>query len=115
MFVLKTKSTYRWPVTFKMPNGSGEMQECDFTAEFSRVPQAVIDAFITDGSMQEKLDREKSLTEVALVGWHDVQDAVGDPLAFSDEAKAQLLSIPGVRAAVVRAYFDSLAGISAKN
>lgn len=115
MFVLKTKTTYRWPVSFQMPNSNGEMQRCDFTAEFVRLSQDVIDEYLSDGTLQQRIARSKSLANSALVGWTDVHDLSGEPVPYSEETKEQLLAIAGVRVAVVDAFFESINGHITKN
>jgi len=50
-----------------------------------------------------------------LVGWSGITDDVGEQVPFSQKALQQLLEVPLLGAAVLRAYFDSLKGAKRKN
>ncbi len=112
MFKIAQNPSYKWPVAVHIPADGGKFVKATFTAEFRALAQSEMDnvlADIRDG------DRDADFAGECLIGWSGVQDADGADLPFSDEAKARLLNIPYVRAAVVAAFFDSITGGRRKN
>lgn len=124
-FVLKQSTSYKWPVTFKMPTDGGKYEKHTFDAEFKRLPQSRINELqvevnrrIKATERDEEYDGEVSdlsLASEVLLGWSGVVDDDGDEVAFTEANKAQLLNVPMMSGAIIEAYFDSLAGKKAKN
>lgn len=124
-FVLKQSSSYKWPVSFKLPVDGGKFEKQTFDAEFKRLPQARINEIQTDVQTRIKAAErnevvDSSVTDISIaneliIGWEGVVDSDGDPVTFSETVKQQLLDIPTVASAIIVAYFDSLAGIKTKN
>lgn len=124
-FVLKQSTSYKWPVSVKLPADGGKFEKQTFDAEFKRLPQARINEIQTDVQVRikaaernESVDgsiSDQSIADELLVGWDGVVDGDGDEVPFSEATKQQLLDIPTVAAAIIVAYFDSLTGTKAKN
>ena len=124
-FVLKQSSSYKWPVSFKLPVDGGKFEKQTFDAEFKRLPQARINEIQTDVQTRIKAAErnelvDTSITDISIaneliIGWEGVVDGDGDAVTFSETVKQQLLDIPTVASAIIVAYFDSLAGVKTKN
>lgn len=124
-FVLKQSSSYKWPVSVKLPADGGKFEKQTFDAEFKRLPQVRINEIQADVQVRikaaernESIDgaiSDQSIADELLLGWDGVIDADGDEVPFSEATKQQLLDIPTVAAAIVIAYFDSLTGTKVKN
>jgi len=124
-FVLKQSTSYKWPVSVKLPADGGKFEKQTFDAEFKRLPQARINEIQADVQVRikaaernESVDgsiSDQSIADELLVGWAGVVDGDGDEVPFSEATKQQLLDIPTVAAAIIVAYFDSLTGTKAKN
>jgi hypothetical protein len=50
-----------------------------------------------------------------LVGWSGISDDAGKEIPFSQKALDQLLEVPFLAVAVLKAYMDSLKGAKRKN
>lgn len=112
MFQIAQKDTYSWPVTVELPVDGGRREKHTFEAEFRRLPQPRLDELAGEartGTVDDAL-----LASEILVGWHGV-NAGDSELAFSDSARDRMFAIPGVRAAVIRAFFESIGGARQKN
>ena len=124
-FVLKQSSSYKWPVSFKLPVDGGKFEKQAFDAEFKRLPQARINEIQTDVQTRIKAAERNELVDTSvtdisianelIIGWEGVVDSDGDAVTFSETVKQQLLDIPTVASAIIVAYFDSLAGVKTKN
>lgn len=109
MFQIASKNTCKWPVNVQVPQDGGKRAKQTFTAEFMLLPPERQHA-LKNGSIPD----EEFLCDV-VVGWSGVNDADGADLPFSDEARDKLIAIPYVRAALIEAYFDFVAGGRLKN
>jgi len=109
MFKIALSDTYTWPVTVDLAEDGGKRHKATFDAEFKRVSQERVDQLVTEPP------GDKALADEVMVGWSGVYDANDQELPYSEENRAKLLSITGVRAAIVRSFFDSLSGAPRKN
>lgn len=112
-FVLKQSDSYVWPVTVEIAIDGGRFDRQTFDAEFKRLPQARNNAIIAAARAETTTDLE--VAEEVLVGWKGITDDAGKDVPYSETAKAQLLDVPGVSAAVVEGYINSLLGAKRKN
>jgi len=112
MFVLKKRDSYSWPVKFRIAV-DGRYEDHKFTAEFKRLPQDRLDQVF--GSNRKADISDDAFVREILIGWSDISDESGDALPFNGDNVATLLLVPGVRTAIIKAYFDSIAGIAEKN
>ena len=99
MFKLATKNTVTWPVTVSIPADGGTTTKATFSVEFQVRTQEDFERIVREGADQ---------LQEAVCGWKDgaVLDGEGQPIPYSDEAKAALLNIPYVRVALFTALHE---------
>jgi hypothetical protein len=110
MFVLREETApLHWPVKVSRPLSGGKTDSSGgFTAYFRVLPEAEIEA------LKDAPDRE--VLAAILVGWgEDLVDAEQRPLPYSAETRNKLAAVPYLKGAILRAYWDMLAGREAKN
>lgn len=113
MFVLSQSKSYAWPVTVSLPASGGRFEKHSFDAEFKRIPQTRILEIGKQIKAGETSDVD--LCRELLVGWKGIQDPNGEEMPFSESARDMLLDVHLVAAAIVEAFFNSIAGAKAKN
>jgi len=123
-FVLKSSSSYSWPVTFYQPE-NGTRKEHSFDAQFKQLPQTRINEIqvlvqkrvkaIQEGEEDTSGITDQSIANEVLVGWEGIEDGEGAPVPFSNKTKKQILDIPMLASAIIESYFDSLVEAKAKN
>ena len=123
-FVLKSSSSYTWPVTFYQPE-NGTRKEQSFDAQFKQLPQTRINEIqvlvqkrvkaIQEGEEDTSGITDQSIANEVLVGWEGIEDGEGVPVPFSNKTKKQILDIPMLASAIIESYFDSLVEAKAKN
>ncbi len=111
-FCIKQSDTYVWPVSVKLPTNGGRYDTQTFDVEFRRVSQARIEELLEQGRSAEINDR--AVCGELVAGWQGITDGTGE-VPFSDAAFRQLLDIPGIQAAIIAAWFESLSGEKRKN
>ncbi len=117
-FVLKQSDTYTWPVAFDVPVDGGRHERQTFDGEFKRLPQSKIGPLVAELQRLEDLNDLDRLSEIAaevLVGWSGVNDDKGSEIPFSQKALEQVLEVPLLSVAVLKAYMDSIKGAKRKN
>lgn len=112
-FVISQSQSYRWPVAVEFPVDGGRFDRQTFDAQFKRLPQDRIRS-IWDEIKAEELDDDGLCNEI-LVGWSGITDDNGAEIPYSEQARADLLLVPLVSAAVVSAWLDSLSKAKRKN
>jgi len=112
-FILAQKPSYTWPVKYTAAGDNGKTQSSDFLAEFKRLPQSRLDE-IYQRAQTETIDDEAFIAEI-LLGWSGIKDADGQDVPFNDLHRRVLLDLPGMRAAIVDAFFHSIRGAPRKN
>ena len=123
-FVLKSSSSYTWPVTFYQPE-NGTRKEQSFDAQFKQLPQTRINEIqvlvqkrvksIQEGEEDTSGITDQSIANEVRVGWEAIEDCEGVTVPFSNKTKKQILDIPMLASAVIESYFDSLVEAKAKN
>ena len=123
-FILKSSSSYTWPVTFYQPE-NGTRKEQSFDAQFKQLPQTRINEIqvlvqkrvksIQEGEEDTSGITDQSIPNEVLVGWEGIEDGEGAPVPFSSKTKKQILDIPMLASAIIESYFDSLVEAKAKN
>jgi hypothetical protein len=111
-FVLKQTTSYFWPVTVEMPADGGRFEKQTFDAEFRRMNQSRIETIMADAVASQI--RDVDVASEVMVGWKGITDQ-GDEVPFSEKSKADLLDMPLVASAVIKAWMESLAGAKRKN
>ena len=92
---------FDWPVTIRIPQ-DGQYQEQSFTARFRTLSRSRTQTLADSGD-------QAFLTEV-LIGWHGITDIQGNPIPYDRQRCAQLIAIPYIATALIRAYFEALDG-----
>ncbi len=109
-FIIKKASNYIWPVKHKVPIDGGRYETQTFDAEFKR---------LTDSRLKELLKDDKNTDQIfcveVLVGWKGIQSEDKLEIPFSESSRDELLDQPGLAAAIVTAYLESVAGQKVKN
>ena len=123
-FVLKSSSSYTWPVTFYQPE-NGTRKEQSFDAQFKQLPQTRINEIqvlvqkrvksIQEGEEDTSGITDQSIAKEVLVGWAGIEDGAVAPVPFSNKTKKQILDIPMLASAIIESYFDSLVEAKTKN
>ena len=123
-FVLKSSSSYTWPVTFYQPE-NGTRKEQSFDAQFKQLPQTRINEIqvlvqkrvksIQEGEEDTSGITDQSIANEVLVGCEGIEDGEGAPVPFSNKTKKQILDIPMLASAIIESYFDSLVEAKTKN
>ena len=123
-FVLKSSSSYTWPVTFYQPE-NGTRKEQSFDAQFKQLPQTRINEIqvlvqkpvkaIQEGIEDTSGITDQSIANEVLAGWEGIEDGEGAPVPFSNKSKKQILEIPMLASAIIESYFDSLVEAKTKN
>lgn len=103
-FKLATTKKVKWPVTVEVPQDGGKTQKAEFEVEFEVLAQDQLEALPREG---------KDMLAAVVIGWSGVQDEGGEPIEYSEEAKAQLLGVTYVRAALFGAYQEVQVGRAA--
>lgn len=109
MFKMVQTATYMWPVRVQMPVDGGRFEESTFDAQFKRLNLDEIKA------LENTDETGEAQCKALLVGWKGVVDDSGEEVPFSEHARNQLLQWPTVRAALLHAWRDSVAGARRKN
>jgi len=106
-FIIKKDKNYTWPVTISEPVDGGSFNDQKVRVKFKMLSQARIDEIIKN----EAEDDADILNDV-LVGWDDgaFKNEDGSDLAFNEDNKDLVLSVPYVRNALLKGFFESTAG-----
>jgi len=122
-FKLDLSTKYRWPVTVRIPGEDGKPEDSTFHLDFKRMSQSEVEGIVKEFTAQKDDDptvQKPSMTDQdfldrVLVGWYGPLEADGAEIPFSREAVLRVCDIIGVRAAMVRAWFESIREGAAKN
>lgn len=117
-FVLSQSDSYIWPVTVEIPIDGGRFDRQTFDAEFKRLPQSKVAPMVAELSRLDDLGDLSRITEVAadlVIGWSGVTGDDGKDIPYSQKALEQLLEVPFLAVAVLKAYMDSIKGAKRKN
>lgn len=94
---------FTWPVRVTRPDG-GKWQQFEFTAHFRAFTKDDLDR-LAAGEINGA-----DTIRAHLVGWEGVQDADGQPLAFTDESVSAALSDIDVLRGLMEALAEAVAG-----
>lgn len=114
-FRVSNNAVFRWPVKISTPSpkGAGKFDEHTFEAEFKYLTQERIDELIKLARAEEINDNQ--VLDEVLMGWKGVQEEDGTEMEFNPTNLENLLQVPGMRSAIVQAFFTSLSGARRKN
>jgi hypothetical protein len=135
MFHLYQPEHIEWPVSVDLPAKGGTKKTYKFTGHFHVLDQEdsqelqdqhnrmlvcyrrrlqALQGYVADADAEEAITAElpctyQDLADAVLCGWGDeVVDEAGEPVEYSEAAKARLFRIQGAAAAVFNAWLDSL-------
>ncbi|PKR90869.1 hypothetical protein CXZ10_05835 [Pleomorphomonas diazotrophica] len=129
MFKVVPNLTFWWPVKVYEPDPDkpGKLIEQEFEAEFRLIDRAEAKASAEArrqimARLSPDLDEEalkaigdeleahdKEAVRRVLVGWRNVVDDKGNPIAFDEKTFGELYNMDRVRAALNRAYAEAIA------
>ena len=107
-FVRKKTKVYSWPVEVSQPSETkiGEFDKTTFIGKFKRLTRPELDKF-------ESSTEFDALKQV-LVGWEDMNEEDGTPIAFNDKALKEFAEeidfVAGVLAAFKSFYANAQVG-----
>jgi hypothetical protein len=108
MFKLSANPRYSWPVSVEIPADGGTYDEAAFTVVFRRGTVEEYQALYKRMETGE-LNFVDAAKEVVL-GWDEVVDDGGEPIAFTPQALDGMLQVPRVAEAIFWAYIRSASG-----
>lgn len=114
MFVLKTDPAYWWPVEYRTPKDDGKFEKVSFDARFKALPQSRLDELEAAAKAGNDIPDAEFVDEI-FTGWRGITTPAGEEAQVTPENRAVLLDLPGMRAAIILAYKDSLLGRLKKN
>lgn len=120
-YVLTNSATYEWPVEIRTPAADGSYKKFDFVGEFKRHPQSRIDDIHNQLRLQAArkdlfvILTDDMLIDDVFVGWTGITDPAGSVVQVTPENRSMLLEIPGMKKAVISAWFEVVNGIERKN
>lgn len=110
MFKISPTPSYKHPVKVSLP---GEAVKQSFDAEFLRLSQADIDAWLE--KIKEGHVKDADVVRAVLIGWAGVADQNGVELPFCASALEAAIQVYPFASSVVEAFFESIAGARLKN
>lgn len=108
MFILEQHRIVKWTVRVNVPVDGGRFDVREFNGHFLCLNSNELEAL-------PNADRDAESLRRVLVGFDGVgQDGRDGPIAYSDVTRDQLINIPYVRTALIRAYAEIMSGVPAK-
>ncbi len=106
-FVIKKEKSYIWPCTISEPIDGGGFNDQKVRVKFKMLSQARIDEII-----KNEAEQDADILVDVLIGWDDeaFKDETGNNLPFNVDNKDLILSVPFVRNALIKGFFESVAG-----
>jgi hypothetical protein len=110
-YIIKKIKQYFWPITISEPADGGGFIDKKVRVQFKMLPQERIDEII-----KNEAEEDADILRDILVGWDDqaFKDEDGNSLVFNEENKDLVLSVPFVRSAMLKGFFESIAGKQGK-
>lgn len=118
MFKLDLSPSYFYPVKLAVLDADGKLETRVFDARFRRFSQQEGEALVREAESARVTDQQ--VVDRALIGWRGLQDGDGNDLPYTPENVATVLSVAGLRAALVTSFLESQhpresAALAAKN
>lgn len=106
-FIIKKEKHYNWPVVISEPVDGGSFNDQRVRVTFKMLNQQRIDEVI-----KNEAEEDADILRDVLVNWEDgaFKDENNVNLPFTEDSKDLVLSIPFVRSALVKAFFESISG-----
>ena len=106
-FVIKKDKSYTWPVTISEPVDGGAFNDQKVRVKFKMLSQDRINELV-----RNEAEQDESFLDNVLIGWDEgaFKNEDGSDLLFNDDNKELVISVPYVKGALVKGFFDSIAG-----
>lgn len=106
-FVIKKDKSYTWPVTISEPVDGGGFNDQKVRVKFKMLKQERIDEVV-----KNEAEEDADILRDVLIGWDEeaFKDEAGNAIQFNEDNKDLILSVPFVRGALIKAFFESVAG-----
>ena len=106
-FVIKKDKSYTWPITISEPADGGGFNDQKVRVKFKMLSQNRIDEVI-----KNEAEEGADIMEDVLIGWDEeaFKDDTGASISYSLDNRDLILSVPYVRNALVKGFFESIAG-----
>jgi hypothetical protein len=110
-FIIKKDKSYSWPVTISEPIDGGGFNDQKVRVKFKMLSQARIDDIV-----KNEAEEDADILSDVLIGWEEeaFRDEAGVNLLFNEDNKDLILSIPFVRSALIKGFFESISGKAVK-
>lgn len=113
MFILDQSESYTWPVRYEYPDAQGRYTSAEFTATFRRLPQSRLDE-IGELAREDRITDEALIEEI-LIDWSGIKTRDNQDFECTPTNRRVLCDLPGMRTAIVLAFFESITGAARKN
>jgi hypothetical protein len=120
MLIKSEKDTVLWPVTYSTPRDNGGFDDHTFKAEYRRLAQDRIDAFLTRvnavvqspsaSATAEAIAIDNDLLDEAFVGWADIKNPDKTEFEVNPTNREILRDLPGMRKALVLGWYETITG-----
>jgi hypothetical protein len=122
MFTIPDRPRFWWPVSVQVPadrpDAAGTLETQVLNLRFVMLPADEVERrarLVRDaGDGEEAVARAVEDVATAIVDWSDVVDGDGRPVPFDPATLRRMLMLPHLRAAVLRAYAQAMAGEAAR-
>ena len=106
-FIIKKEKSYTWPITISEPADGGRFNDQKVNVKFKMLSQGRIDEIV-----KNEAEQDADILIDVLIGWDDgaFNDETGNNLAFNADNKDLILSVPFIRSALVKGFFESISG-----
>lgn len=106
-FIIKKEKSYLWPIVISEPVDNGGFNDQKVRVKFKMLSQSRIDEVV-----KNEAEEDADILRDVLIGWEDdaFKDETGANLPFNEDNKDLVLSVPFVRSALVKGFFESIAG-----
>lgn len=104
MFKLASEPTFRHKLRARVPIDGGHREETFEVTYRVLTVEKIADFNLTTP------EGTTGFLKAVLVELHDIADAQGNPVDYSDEVRDAVLNLPYARSAIVSGYFDGVAG-----
>lgn len=104
MFKLAKEPTFRHQVEAKVPVDGG-FEDQSFEVTFRAIDAEEAEGYDMGDAMSQTAFFKRIIVEL-----HDIGDAEGKPVPYSDAVRDQVLRLPWAKKAIAKTYFASLRG-----
>jgi hypothetical protein len=106
-FVVKKDKSYTWPCTISEPVDGGTFNDQKVKVKFKMLSQTRIDEIV-----KNEAEEDADILSEVIIGWdaEAFRDETGEVLEYNDDNRDLILSVPFVRSALIKGFFESVSG-----